>query len=328
MKYNSKMKLLIVLSILLLGLIIVAISLAVFSGEDQVGEVPSEVEMTVTPSAEISENTETMMPTQPPTEEPTEAPTEIPTEIPTAAPTAKPTEAPTEAPAQKPTDAPAKKPNTGNQDANKKPDKPETPTKPQETEPPALSLPHTISGTELVITQINSYDGIFLEDGSDKTVSGINVMVLENRGKKDVEYANITLMQNGKELKYEATLIPAGTTIVVQESSAAGYSSGKYTNCVADVAYLESMEMSSSLVKIEEKDDGSLTVTNLGDSTIPAVRIFYKFALDKGEIYVGGITYNAKITDLEPGVPQSVAPSHYAPGSSEIMMVRTYDTVE
>ena len=107
MKYNSKMKLLIVLSILLLGLIIVAISLAVFSGEDQVGEVRSEVEMTVTPSTEISENTETMMPTQPPTEEPTEAPTEIPTEIPTAAPTAKPTEAPSEAPAQKPTDAPA-----------------------------------------------------------------------------------------------------------------------------------------------------------------------------------------------------------------------------
>lgn len=328
MNYNSKFKLLIVLTILLLGLVIVAISLSVFSGKTQVNVMPSETDMTHTPTTEIPESTEAILPTQTSTVEATEKVTEVPTESPTVAPTAIPTEAPTEAPAQKPTEAPVKKPSSGNQGTTDKPEKPTTPTAPQETEPPVLSFPYKIPGTDLVISQINSYDGIFLEDGSDKSVSGINVMVLENRGKTDVEYANIVLTQSGKERKYEATVIPAGTTVVVQECNAAAYSGSSYSNCVVDIAYLESMEMSASRVKVEENEDGSLTVTNLGDTTIPAVRIFYKFALDKGEIYVGGITYNAKITNLEPEVPQSIAPSHYASGSSEIMMVRTYDTAE
>ena len=48
---------------------------------------------------------------------------------------------------------------------------------------------------------------------------------------------------------------------------------------------------------------------------------------DKG-IYVGGITYNVKVTELEAGTSQTVSPSHYAQGYSRLMMVRTYDTTE
>ena len=69
-------------------------------------------------------------------------------------------------------------------------------------------------------------------------------------------------------------------------------------------------------------------MTNIGSETIPCVRIFYKFALEKDSIYVGGITYTAKLTQLEPGATQQVAPSHYTAGSSEIMMVRTYATAD
>lgn len=191
-----------------------------------------------------------------------------------------------------------------------------------------ISFPYTIPGTNLVIERLDSYDGIFLEDGSDQSVEGISAMVLTNTGSTGVEYVNITMNQNGEQLQYTGTAIPAGSTIVIQESGASSYSTSSYTDCTANVADMQEFEMSSSQVKVEENEDGSLQVTNLTGETIPCVRVFYKFAIEKGEIYVGGITYTAKVTELEAGESRQIAPSHYAGGSSEVMMVRTYETAD
>lgn len=191
-----------------------------------------------------------------------------------------------------------------------------------------ISFPYTIPGTNLVIERLDSYDGIFLEDGSDQSVEGISAMVLTNTGSTGVEYVNITMNQNGEQLQYTGTAIPAGSTIVIQESGASSYSTSSYTDCTANVADMQEFEMSSSQVKVEENEDGSLQVTNLTGETIPCVRVFYKFAIEEGEIYVGGITYTAKVTELEAGESRQIAPSHYAGGSSEVMMVRTYETAD
>ena len=319
MRYNTKVKLLIVLTILLLIVVAIAVSLGITDKPGEEGTEPTEMNIqTTAPQTEpfLTQPPQTILPTETPTEVPTEEPTEEPAELPTEAPT----EAPTEPPKKKPSQG-----SNGNKGDTSTSDKPAAP---KETEPPALKFPYSVPGTSLVIDQVNSYDGIFLEDGSDKEVNGISVIVLKNTGNIGVEYANITLKQGGKELHYEATAIPAGATVVVQEASAAAYKSANYEECMADVALLEKFEMSSSLIKIEENEDGSMSITNLGDETIPCVRVFYKFAMETGKIYVGGITYNAKVIDLEPGAPQQITPSHYAPGSSEIMMVRTYATAD
>ena len=94
------------------------------------------------------------------------------------------------------------------------------------------------------------------------------------------------------------------------------------------LAALPYTDVQDSEVKVEESGNQSLTVTNLTDQIIPAVRIFYKFYMEEEDAYVGGISYTAKITNLEAGGTQTVTPSHYMEGSSRIMMVRTYDTAE
>ena len=86
--------------------------------------------------------------------------------------------------------------------------------------------------------------------------------------------------------------------------------------------------MSEDKVQVEESGEQSLTVTNLTDEDIPAVRVFYKFYMEDEGTYVGGITYTAKITNLGAGASQTITPSHYVQGSSRVMMVRTYDTAE
>lgn len=81
-------------------------------------------------------------------------------------------------------------------------------------------------------------------------------------------------------------------------------------------------------MRVTENADHSLTVTNLTGEDIACVRIFYKLYMQDEDVYVGGITYNARLVDLPAGGSQTVTPSHYAKGYSRVVMVRTYDTAE
>lgn len=191
-----------------------------------------------------------------------------------------------------------------------------------------MPFPSAVEGTTLTIQNINSYDGIFLEDGSDTEAEGITAMLVENTGDTNIEYAEITVKCDDQQLEFVLSDLPAGASAIVQEKNKAPYSGGIYTDCRGTAAQLDEFEMSEDKVQVEEMGNGSLQVTNLTDKEIPCVRIFYKFYMAEEDAYVGGITYVAKLTSLEAGSSQSVSPSHYSAGNSRIMMVRTYDTAE
>lgn len=192
----------------------------------------------------------------------------------------------------------------------------------------AISLPYTIPGTSLVLQNVASYDGIYLEDGSDVEVSGVAAAVVKNTGNTPVEYTDITLQGNGSTLEFVGSDIQAGATIVIQEANKASYQSDTWTSCTAETAEVAELEMSEDSVSVTENEDGSLTVTNLTGAAIPCVRVFYKFYMSDEAAWVGGITYTAKLTGLGAGASQTVTPSHYAAGSSRVVMVRTYDTTD
>lgn len=196
------------------------------------------------------------------------------------------------------------------------------------SESSAIVFPYTIPNTNLTIRNITGYDGVFLEDGSDSDVSGIASMILENSGSTNVEYASITLSCDGNPLVFEVSDLAAGSSVVAQEVNKAGYTGGTYTDCSADVAEINEFEMSGDKIKVEENEDGSLSISNLTGETIPCVRVFYKFYMTEENAYIGGITYTAKLTNLEANGTQKVTPSHYSAGYSKVVMVRTYDTAE
>lgn len=207
------------------------------------------------------------------------------------------------------------------------PVKPTVPPEPTETGRVLVTFPYVIPDTELVIRYVDSYSGIFIEDGSDVEANGITAMVVTNLSNTHIEYANISLTRNGKVLAFSLSALPAGATMVVQEANATAYTDGEYYDCVCEVAEIETLEMSESLLRVEEDENGALVVTNLTDKTIPTIRIFYKFYMSDEDVYVGGITYTAKIQDLGGGASCVVSPSHYLAGGSQVVMVRTYDTV-
>lgn len=191
-----------------------------------------------------------------------------------------------------------------------------------------LTFPYAIPNTGLTIQNIASYDGVFLEDGSDSSVSGIYSIVLKNTGSTNVEFARITLSCNGTPITFELSDLPSGAAVVVQETNQTAYQNGEYRDCNVDMAEIDALEQSAEQISVQENEDGSLTVSNLTDSLIPCVRIFYKFYMSDEDVYVGGITYTAKLTDLEAGGSQTIIPSHYSRGYSKVVMIRTYDSQE
>lgn len=198
----------------------------------------------------------------------------------------------------------------------------------QEFEPIEITLPYVIPGTDLVIEKIAAYRGIYIEDGSDQSVSNVAALVVRNSGSEAVEHAKIDFVQNGKSLEFEISALPAGAKIAVQESNKAVYEEGKHGSCSATVAKLQDLEMSEDKIKVIENADSTLSVENLTDKTIPCVRVFYKYYMADEGAYIGGITYTAKVDNLEPGECKSISSSHYTSGSSKVVMVRTYDTAE
>ena len=219
---------------------------------------------------------------------------------------------------------------------NNKDDKPGNSDKPGNTQKPednpekepdrTVRFPYTIAGTDLVIDQVNSYDGLFFEDGSDKEVSNVTAIVLTNRGSTCVEYVNITMQRDGTQLRFVGSTLEAGDTMIILEADRKKFQNGEYKNCTAEISTIAKLTMSEGLLRVEENEKGGLLVTNLTDKDIPCVRIFYKYYMDDVDVYVGGITYTAKILDLAAEGSVVVKPSHYYSGFSKILMIKTYDT--
>lgn len=261
-----------------------------------------------------------------------------------AAPTAGPTAAATE-PA--PTTAPAPAPTEPEQTAGPTEPQPTAPppvTRPSQTEPAPgepsgteptgqtgaeqLEWPYLIPGTDLVVLQVSPYDGLLLEDGQDVEVTNVCSIVVCNTGGRDLEYAQITLDRDGTALEFRVSGLTAGSSALVQEYRGAAYAPGSYRSCSASAAVVDGFELSRELVEVTENGDGSLTVTNLTGETIPCVRVFYKFYMADVDVYLGGITYTAKLEELAAGASQQIRPSHFLAGMSRIVMIKTYDTAQ
>lgn len=118
------------------------------------------------------------------------------------------------------------------------------------------------------------------------------------------------------------------STALVLEYHGTAYAPGSYRSCSASAAVVDGFEMSRELVEVTENGDGSLTVTNLTGETIPCVRVFYKFYMADVDVYLGGITYTAKLEELAAGASQQIRPSHFPAGMSRIVMIKTYDTAQ
>ena len=183
------------------------------------------------------------------------------------------------------------------------------------------SFPLALQYTTLVVEAFSSYDGPWLEDGSEENVIGVAALLVRNTGMVGIEYARITLQQNGREMTFDATYIPPKGSVLLLEEEKQPYTDAPVTQCRYRTVIPGDFDLSQREIRIEEEGLGNLKVTNLTDQPMGCVRVFYKHHEGKSDLYVGGITYSVVIPDLQPGETRTVTPYRYACGYALVVAV-------
>ncbi len=210
--------------------------------------------------------------------------------------------------------------------SGKQPPAPEATTQPTagETETiPATTAPvfQPIDlGQGLIITDIGSYTGAYVEDGSDEVVSGVLMAILENTSEEALQYARISLMFGQTEAQFAVTNLPAGEKVVLLEQNRLDCPETVPDSfSTADMLFLPSFEMYEDMFAITG-EKGLLTIENLSGTDISGdIYVYYKNSAQ--DLYYGGITYRAKLSGLKAGEQGIAQATHYNPTGSTILMV-------
>ncbi len=185
----------------------------------------------------------------------------------------------------------------------------------------STGFPFALEYTSLVAQKLIAYEGAYLEDGSEEAVTDVAALILENTGTIGIEYAQIILVQGGKELSFDATYIPPKSTILLLEENKQPYSAANVTACRCRTVIPGVFDRSERAVSIRETGLCTLEVTNLTDQHLGGIRIYYKHHEGANDLYVGGITYSTVIPDLAPGETRSITPYRYASGYAQVVAV-------
>ncbi|MBQ5951129.1 MAG: hypothetical protein IJL66_03140 [Lachnospiraceae bacterium] len=185
---------------------------------------------------------------------------------------------------------------------------------------PEISFPYTIEGSEVVIEKLSTYNGYYIEDGKDESVSGVAAIVLTNKG-SDATFVGVGISQAGGALAFSGSQIPAGATVIILEQNKAAYDGNPCYSCTASVNRVDHFNMEEDKIRIQPEADGTFTVFNLTEETFPRVRIQFKNYLPDEDVYVGGITYNLTLTDIEGGEEVNVNSGHYDPRYTRFVTV-------
>ena len=188
---------------------------------------------------------------------------------------------------------------------------------------PAGEFSGNLENSGLKIKGIRSYSGTFIETNEDSECSNVATAFLTNSTDRMISLAVVTISAGDAEWKFEASTIPAGASVIVQEKNQAKYTDTVVSCKNVEIGFEEQVSKLEEKVSIEYTEDGGLSVSNISENNIPKLRIFYK--MKDENIYFGGITYVVTMENLESESSQTIYPSHYIPEYGEVLMVREYD---
>lgn len=195
-----------------------------------------------------------------------------------------------------------------------------------QTEAPApTELQNVNLGYGLRVTDLGGYTGMYMEDGTDEIVSGVLMLVVENTGEQDIQYAEITMDFADQQAQFSLTTLPVGAKMVLLEKNRMQWDDsmddGTVLPMVQNVAtFQEPLSTMEDKLKIGIVD-GAINVTNISGEDIPGtISVYYKNAA--ADIYYGGITYRIQIQGgLKADEIRQVMTNHASDTGSKILFV-------
>lgn len=181
-----------------------------------------------------------------------------------------------------------------------------------------IQFPYEITGTTLVAEGVASYDGPYLEDGSDQEVVNVTALLLHNTGDVGITKTEVIMQREEQDLVFEADTIPPGAKVLILEKSRKRHNSKDVTSC-SGWQTIDEYGWYDWGVSICDVTMGILKITNQTDRPIKNLKLYYKTKLE--DIYIGGITYVHTVSNLNAGETIQISPYHYAKGYSEIIKI-------
>ena len=194
----------------------------------------------------------------------------------------------------------------------------ETGVRIEEVQNAEIALPYG-----LVLQDIGSYTGMYVEDGSNEVLSGILMVTVRNDSDRTVQYAEILLTGAEETARFTLTTLPPGESAVLLEQNRMTYDGGRQ---------VEEIEVSSMALFPEEPSlyeeqlsvqplNNALNVTNISGADIAGdIVVYYKNA--SADMLYGGITYRVTIGGgLKDGESRQVVAGHCSAVGSRIMFI-------
>jgi len=200
-----------------------------------------------------------------------------------------------------------------------------TQTQPQilQTEPPRIiegPMPCVIPGTPLIAQMLTVYEGPHLENGTDNEITGYG-LVVRNTSNVYIEFTRLLVRQGNEELLFEGTYLPPGEAVMIIDKNGSAGCLGAVEECLCTRILFGNFAAEDKQVDVQSSGICSMTVTNLTSQTLRCVRVFYKQYLPERQMYIGGITYSAVLTELEPGESRRITPYHYVSARGKVVAV-------
>ena len=186
------------------------------------------------------------------------------------------------------------------------------------TEPAAQTLCR-LPYANILAKRLVCFDGPYYEDRSEEEIIGVAALELQNNGDTLVEYVEAVVYQENRQLRFEATYIPPGASVLVLEKDAQAYDTGRIVDfkCPKIVA----VKLPETQVQVQAEGACTLKVTNPAEKPLGCVRVFYKQYYGEDDLLLGGVTYSLVLNDLQPGESREASPYHFASRYSRIVAV-------
>lgn len=178
-------------------------------------------------------------------------------------------------------------------------------------------------GEDLMISEIDSYSGPYMEDGSDEEVKDILMITVRNDGTKPLQYAEAQLVFGDVTAEFAFSTLRPGESMVVLEKNRLAYpGQTEVTRTqIANVVFFEkALSFCEDKFKISAMN-GAFNVENISGNDLSGnIIIYYKNKQEN--IYHGGITYRVVIEGgiEKDGIRQTVA-NHFVLNESEVIFV-------
>lgn len=187
--------------------------------------------------------------------------------------------------------------------------------------PAAASLPMEL-GNGLRLVELFSAAGVFPEDGKDDFLPDVLCATIQNTTAQTLSIGRVELTGEGGSYIFEITSIPPGAKVHAYEThrkpAPSRLDEMEGTSLFAAYREVEPLaELQGWEITVEK---GGIHVKNVsGQDLDRTLRICYKRV--HNEIYVGGITYCVRLTELRAGESVMLQAAHATPDNTRIMYV-------